>query len=237
MPLNPNKPTVTNTSKRNRKPKSTRKLNGNTHVGILTFFPPRGKCTLPYVDEFSISTPGIVSTFGTQTSYRLNSLFDPYFSAGGHQPYGYDQMCTFYNRYMVDRVDIEVTFSDPTVDGLVVGAFAFNYNDTYQLQNSTISQADERPTLWTKNLNDSGSQVAIYKKSIVLHQLMGLTKQQYEGGWDSLSALITADPAITPYFSIAVADARGNTASQSVRVKVRLLYYATFWERRTVAQS
>ncbi len=146
-------------------------------------------------------------------------------------------MCTFYNRYLVNKVDLEVTFYDPTSDGLVVGAFAKNYNDTYQLQGSTISQADERPTNWIKALSDSGSQRVTYRASIDLAKMMGLSTSEYLSGWPTLSALITADPALTPYFSVAVADSRSNSTVQTVRVRVRLVFHAHFWERRTVAQS
>ncbi len=243
-PLGPNPSKNTNNDNITNKNNSRRikriaalRAGADAAVGVLSFFPVRARCTLPYTDEISVSTTALSSSFGTETSYRLNSLFDPYFSAGGHQPYGFDQMCTFYNRYMVDKVDIEVTFSDPTADGLVVGCYYKNYNDTYQLQTSTISQADERPTNWVKNLNDSGTQVATFRKSLSLPALMGLTQTQYESGWPSLSALISADPAITPYFSIAVADARSSSSTQTVRCKIRLVYHGIFWERRTVAQS
>lgn len=40
--------------------------------------------------------------------WRLNSLFDPNLTGGGHQPKGFDQLAAFYQRYRVYKVRWEV---------------------------------------------------------------------------------------------------------------------------------
>jgi len=40
--------------------------------------------------------------------FRLNSLFDPNYTGGGHQPKGFDQLAAFYQRYRVYNVRWEV---------------------------------------------------------------------------------------------------------------------------------
>jgi len=191
---------------------------------------------LPYVDSLSLSTSNLSSAFGTETSFRLNSLFDPYFSAGGHQPYGFDQITPFYEFYQVTRADITITFSDPSADGVIVGAYLKNYYDSQTLQGATISQAEERPQNWVRNLNNTGSQNVTFTKSVDLAAMTGLTPTQYMSSWPAYGARVTADPSYTPYLSVAVSDAQA-TGTKTVTARVRITYTAVFFGRNTVAQS
>jgi len=204
--------------------------------GILSVFPQRLNTRLEYVDELTLTTQSTLATFGAEYAFRLNSLFDPYFPIGGHQPYGFDQLNTIYARYIVHNCTVEVTFSDPSTDGLVVGAFAKNLNDSNTLVNATIAAAMERPTVWCKPLNNTGSQQIVFRKSYNLAEMFGLTRSQFEGGWPSTSALVSADPLQIAYFMIATANSRGGS-SQTVTARVRLIFDCSFWERNTVAQS
>lgn len=199
-------------------------------------FPQRLNTTLEYVDNLTLSTPGSSPNFGTEIAYRLNSLFDPYFSVGGHQPYGFDQIAAMYNRYMVNSVDVELTFTDPSTDGLYVGVMMKNFYDPTTLQGTGIGAASEKPTIWTRPLNNTGSQVVTFKKHIDLAEMMGLTRQQYEGGWFALSGLVSTDPAQTPYMATAIADSRSGS-SQTVICSVKLLFHSTFWGRKLPASS
>jgi len=177
-----------------------------------------------------------LSTFGAELAYRLNSLYDPYFPVGGHQPYGFDQLTGIYARYQVNKTHVEITFSDPSSDGLVVACFAKNLNDANTLVNATISAAMERPTVWCKPLNNTGSQVVSFRKSYDLAESIGMSKLQYECSWPNTSALVSADPTQVVYFMLAAANARGGS-SQTVTARIRLIFDCVFWERNTQAQS
>ncbi len=204
--------------------------------GILSVFPQRLNTRLEYVDELTLNTQSTLSTFGSEYAFRLNSLFDPYFPVGGHQPYGYDQLNTIYGRYQVHKTAVEITFSDPSSDGLVAACFAKNLNDANTLVNATIAAAMERPTVWCKPVNNTGSQTVVFRKNYDMAESIGLSKMQYECSWPSTSALVSTDPTQLLYFIIAVANARGGS-SQSITARVRLIFDCSFWERNTQAQS
>lgn len=224
-------------TKRGRNPRNrNRTLGANTLPGILSVFPQRLYTRLEYVDELTLSTQSTLSTFGSEYAFRLNSLFDPYFPVGGHQPYGFDQLTSIYGRYMVHKCTVEVTFSDPSSDGLVVAAFAKNLNDANTLVNANIAAAMERPTVWCKPVNNTGSQTTVFRKSYDLAQMIGITRSQLENAWPSTSALVSADPLQVCYFIVAAANARGGS-TQSITARVRLIFDCQFWERNTVAQS
>lgn len=42
--------------------------------------------------------------------YRGNGLYDPEVAVGGHQPRMFDQMCLFYQSYLVLGSKISITF-------------------------------------------------------------------------------------------------------------------------------
>lgn len=61
-----------------------------TGVGL-----PKSKLVnLHYTDYHSMAT-------GDTLTYMINSAFDPYAAVGGHQPKGFDQWASFYNKYIV----------------------------------------------------------------------------------------------------------------------------------------
>ena len=59
---------------------------------------PRLRCRLRYSTNLAIVT----GVLGTATNiFNLNSLYDPDRTGVGHQPRGFDQIKTLYNRYRV----------------------------------------------------------------------------------------------------------------------------------------
>lgn len=226
-------------TRRGKNPRNGKsKSNGNAvQRDILQVFPARLSTVLPYADRYTLSGTTLLTTFGSEQSFRLGSLFDPDFTGTGHQPFGYDQLTPFYVRYLVTHVDIVVTFSDPSTDGVYVGAFIKSYNDPATLVNCTIGQAMERPNVFCQALNNTGSQRITFKKSVNLAAISGMTDAEYAGAWATTGALVTTNPALSPYLSIAVADSNGAASSASCKVTVELKMRSIFCERVMPGQS
>lgn len=91
-------------SKRRKRNRSTTMAVARGGVSSRGFaFPERYKTVLKYYDEFKMVT---ASSAGTWV-FRANSLFDPDYTGAGHQPRGFDQLCSSngpYNRYLVTGV-------------------------------------------------------------------------------------------------------------------------------------
>jgi len=71
-----------------------------TSLGMPKVF----KTRLRYVSEVALdpTTTSVVQVF------RANDLYDPDYSAGGHQPRGFDELCQFYHRFTVIGSKINV---------------------------------------------------------------------------------------------------------------------------------
>jgi len=235
------KPSKTNKNKGNLSRRKTRKFNNWTKAqlqpGFLQVFPLRLTTSLSYADQFTMYGINSLDTFGTEQVYRLASLYDPDFTGAGHQPYGYDQITPWYQRYQVNSATIKVTFSDPSKDGMYIAVMVKNLNDPATLVNSTLSQARERPNVWLKPLNNTGEQKQVFTKRLDFAQFMGLTKQQWQNDWSNTSALVTTNPGYTPYLQIAVCDGTAAATAGNVKVTCEIIFHCTFFERATPGQS
>jgi len=114
-------------AKQRRKTNKTRKyaLANRNPLGqynpLMSGFPKSKVVTMRYADSGEItlnSTPGALS----YQKYRANSIYDPDFTGGGHQPMGYDQWNQNYNHYVVLGAKITSTLTGvaAAADGAVV---------------------------------------------------------------------------------------------------------------------
>jgi hypothetical protein len=65
----------------------------------IRMFPKTALVELTYCDQVLVNTRNMSS--GHPYLFRLNSLFDPDYTSTGHQPRGFDQWKTMYNKYCV----------------------------------------------------------------------------------------------------------------------------------------
>lgn len=231
-------------TKSKRKPKTTKKR------GILTTSRPSGPFkTYNTADPFRssmsvkfhyaenhIQTSGIGGYLGTEQIYRLNALHDPNFSAIGHQPYGYDQVQNLYRKYKVNAVMVELKWSDPSEDGMVIGIQFQPPNAAYTLTGAHIQDVREQPMSVTRSINNSGSQTGVIKQFFPISALSGLTPLQFKADVDLFTSTVLNLPTAVPLLRFAVGSDRG-TNGASLIVKIRVVYYSTMYERKVQLQS
>jgi len=139
---------------RRRSPRKGKKKNGKSQNDILTQrggfhplieylnfskpsigLPAVTRMKLRYCDYYQlIGATGLIAL----RRYGANCLYDPDVTGGGHQPYGFDQMMTYYgkSRVVKSRVDIQVA---PTAVSVIAGVNLAN-----TLISSTISTISGR---------------------------------------------------------------------------------------------
>jgi len=76
--------------------------------------PPVFTTKLRYVDNFNSTLSGAIPT---RYSFRLNSIFDPDFTGGGHQPMYRDQLIALYTNYVVLGSVAKFYFNQISDDG------------------------------------------------------------------------------------------------------------------------
>jgi hypothetical protein len=191
---------------------------------------------LSYSETIALAS-GVGGIFGTEFIFALNDLYDPNYSGGGHQPYGFDQITPIWKRYLVSAVEVEVLFTNPNEDGVTVGIIVQSSVGTYTLALKQVAEADENPQVRTKMLNATGSQVTtINFGRIPLHLLEGLTTPEYKGQADVYGALVSTSPTRIPLLRVALGSIVGS-ATASIQALVRLKFHAHFFDRVSQTQS
>jgi len=115
---------------------------------------------MPYHMEFTTSTAGI-----HYNTFRSNSIYDPDYTGGGHQPRSHDQYAAYYKYYRVLSTSIRATFYWDTIPSQshCVGIYVDD-NGTFAYS-SSLDLYEKSGTRYTKPLLPSSlAKTSVYRK-------------------------------------------------------------------------
>lgn len=228
-----------NYKKSNKKYKRKNAMTGpfRSYSGMDPFAPFK-RCKMIFSETMTLRCGALV--FGTEHIYRLNNPWDARYALGGDSVYGWDQCALLYNKYKVNAVKFRLIFTDPTADGLTVGATIQPPNAVGTLYNLTPGQVLSQPMSLTRVLNNSGSQKYVLTQRIPIHVLMGVTKLQYKS---DISRFVFTSTGSTPatdanvcFIRIASCNDRGST-TQSVLCRIQIEFDITWFNRNQFQPS
>jgi hypothetical protein len=133
--------------------KKTKKMRLKTGVDMGLGFPKSLMVKQKYTDTIILSSPG-----GAIASHQfiLNSLYDPNFTAVGHQPMYFDQYMAVYNHYTVVGCRITATFVPYESNGVPV-IVALWQNDDLTITPAGMEFQAEQSKSKTYLLGDGGN--------------------------------------------------------------------------------
>lgn len=182
--------------------------------------------TFTYFEEVILD-----SAFGTgaQATFRVNSLFDPLFTLGGHQPRGFDEWKTHYQTYTVLSSKITATyFSEQTAS---MGAIAVNKSNI-TLQVPTITELREGLDYRGRYLEraDAGTPTTIVAK---------WSMKDYPQNIKTIdkSADISADPAFSPLFHVIANNGIIGVDANPMTVHIMIQYKTLLFNRKKIPIS
>jgi len=192
---------------------------------------------MDYVEIVTL-TSGNTGLTGTEYVFRLNSLYDPNFTAGGHQPYGFDQFNTVYNKYKVTGVSIEVMFVNAAENTMFAIWQISSPGDTRTTNSISPGVAFERPNVaWGVVNSNIGEQTQLnFKQYVDIAALSGLTKQQFIDDNQAYASDITTNPAASPFLRLNVASGLGSSGTNLGAI-VKFRFWFEMWDRQTQTQS
>jgi hypothetical protein len=197
---------------------------------LFGFINPRILTTLRYSTQL---TRVITTLNGDQYLFNLISIFDPDVTGTGHQPYGRDTLALIYNRYRVLKFMYRVlaTANGCTHLVTVMSNGALNANITNQ---TTFSAATETPYSQRRMIPFSAARTVTSSGSIMLNQLAGVTKVQYESD-DRFQAVFSADPSELMLLTLGAYNP--NTSTVTVEYQIELIYEIEAFDPIIQAQS
>jgi len=166
----------------------------------------------------------------SQHVFRLNSLFDPDFTATGHQPLGFDQWAQFYNHYVVNGCEWEIqTIPSESIQPVLTGAY--------------VSDDSSIPSNAT-DLMELGAEISLGNvytgDAVSTHGSIDIAEffRRPRGGLaldDNLKAAVTSNPFEQVYLNIVAQSPVG--ISHNTHVLIRLVYDCMFMEPKDLAAS
>jgi len=189
----------------------------------------------------SVSTSGAVSN----VIFRANSLFDPEYALGGHQPRNFDQIMPFYNHYTVTGAKITVklyknwsgggfttTDTDPTIVSLFLKADHTSPSQDLMIGRETCDHASI-----TLSDNDGHHHLS---KSFSASRFFGKARSNVNAE-SELSGSASSSPTEQAYFILSFQDLeamQGETDSlYPIHYEVKIDYTATYTERNAIGES
>lgn len=199
-----------NVRTRNRKNRSYRGAASSAFSTVTsTFmgaFPFRSLKTFKYAQLITFSN---ATTVGSQFVFRMNSIFDPDQSGGGHQPYGYDTAATIYARYLVRSFKYDIRFCSAQ-DQNFVATIPSNGGIVSVTNLATFENAVETPLSQFRALAyDGGFPVQITGEH-KLNELNGSTMTRYTSD-DRFAAAFGANPTEIMYLYVTCYNPSSNT--------------------------
>lgn len=139
--------------------------------------PPVVRQTLPFL-QFCVLTELAANT-GIDRVYRLNDIYDPDFTGAGTTAFGVSSFGNLFTRFLVTRVDLEVTFINTLASTDTIAGFVFS---------SETTALPSAPRVWftapyggSKQLGPAQSSACryIFHSRVFPWVILGITRQQY----------------------------------------------------------
>lgn len=211
---------------------------------IIGAFPSKKNVVLRYVQDFTLNA-GDAST--ASKVFKVNSLFDPDASVGGHQPMYFDQYKLIYAKYKVNYASITFICTDNkivntsttfNVDGTTTNNPQYyslneravrmfilreeNDND-YPTSMNTLIEEGNRNMVWKFAPQNTSAAMQKLKLRCWPHKQLQLSYND-----DKLQALTSADPESLAYFICGI-DGMPGSNPDSMYFQVIITYHCTFF--------
>jgi hypothetical protein len=193
-------------------------------------FPNSKVATLRYVDQAQLSPPADGMTINKK-SWRSNSIFDPQFSLGGHQPYGHDQFALLYHHYEVLEAKIRVTFTCADTDRDGVSSQIVGIRSGGDM--GVSAPIDENTMCEAPNVRFGIIPPGVGK--LVLNHTFS-QKEFYSPKHSGLTAAFGTNPAEQAFFEIWSGSQVGN-GNAAVAALIEIEYKCRFFEPKDLNQS
>jgi hypothetical protein len=193
--------------------------------------PAEFHCSFPFTSIGSLTANGLGTA--VTTIYRVNSLYDPVYAAGGGQPLQFALVRGVYAQYRVLSACVQLRFFDPDADGLCVGFRVRPDTDSIATAGASLDYLSEMLWTKTKSIANTGEQCAEFSADIPMHTVFGIPSVQLRTD-DTFGAAYNANPvraALLDVFAVDPATGTGN-----VKFQISISYRCIMSGRVTQAQ-
>jgi hypothetical protein len=188
------------------------------------------RVSIPFSDLLALTT-GTAGVTGAQGAYKLTGLWYP-FQSGTSLPFGATTLADIYGGYRVHAVTLDITFSNPSNDGMVAVCAIQNSQITSTTNTLSVRTLDQKQYSDVRPLNNTGEQIVRIQRTFNIWEVEGLLRTEWLGN-GGYSADVGANPSLLPQILINAGSALGTTGA-TVSVLVRITYHCEFFAIQAV---
>lgn len=198
-------------------------------------FPTRlhAKCKY-FTDGVLTSHSSASNHVGVEKVFRLSSIYDPDFTGTGQTIVGWSTFNAIYSQYIVKGARVEITFTDPDIDGQTV---FYSLNQHTALQSQSLSDAKQDSLTFSRVVNNTGSQQSTHKLYIKPWSLRGLSKLEWQANKSTHASAMATSPATDVYLRLGTSNSNASTFAHSIRYQLKIFYYVEFFDRKQLVPS
>lgn len=190
-------------------------------------FPDKMYTKLKYVENIHSTAVGGLENI----VYRGNSVYDPQYSAGGHQPLFFDQYIAVYEKYRVIGSSVRLQITNESTQALNVAILPTSTPISLTTFQAVLEQNRSSAI---RTVPPSQYLISTQKRYCSTRQATGATKselydQDYAGTFNS-------DPVNLWYWNFYL-NSVDNVTAIDARILLTITYYVEFFDRQNVAQS
>lgn len=186
-----------------------------------------------YCGVHTFQVENITGSIGAVHQYRLNSLYDPDATIGGHQPQGFDQMAAIYMKYNVYKTHVKIRILNATDSTNCLCVQVKPMGGSYTMASTTPDVACETANIIV--IDGQKENPSTWEQTFYIGQIEGVPNSGVTGDI-SYSAAINGNPALVPTLNLACGNWNA-VVNTSIRVAVELTYYARWFNNISFAQS
>lgn len=191
---------------------------GNSRIARLT-----------YCDNIALD-PGANTVAGRV--FRANGLFDPDVALGGHQPYGFDQLMSIYNRFCVLGAKIVVTAVPAASFASYI--IAVKLSDVATITSTTPTVLQEQPGYRYKLITNGNTTPT--PRMVHTYSARRMCRPGFMFN-DQYCGTVSNDPNDQWFFHVLTAAANPNADNGPMTFNIRIDYIAKFMNPTELAAS
>lgn len=197
--------------------------------GQASAFANQQRVTLTYTTVQKLTT---TTGLGAEAKFRANSIFDPEYSVGGHQPMGHDEWSNAYMHYRVlgSTISAQIAPSSGVVDPMV---FFVELSSTVAVSLDASAAIERGRSAYKVVCNDADTPAQPLINTYNASKFFGSS----HANADSNKALFGQNPAEDVYFNVAVSPMSVASTARDFYVLVTIKYDCMLTEPAPLLQS
>jgi len=132
----------------------------------------------------------------------------------------FDQLSALYSIYRVLHARVQVTWTNPTAEGLWCGYRVLSSYNTTTSASKSLDYLREMGDTNMQQMSSLAEQVRDWVIEVPMHSALGLTRPEYDNAYITYGASVAANPSVLAYLDLIALSATSSAIDATFAVKI-----------------